>query len=97
MGLKIVFSDVATDMLVSIAEFIENKWSSKQAKEFLEKVDKTINLAAEHPYMFKVSDFKDNIRIAFVSKQTSFYYRVRENEIIILFFWDNRQDPIFTD
>jgi len=95
MGLVVVFSDVAVDMLISIGEFIENKWSLKQTHEFLLKVHKTINLVSEQPYMFKASEFDKDIRIGLVSKQTSFYYKIRENEIIILFFWDNRQEPIF--
>ncbi len=45
--------------------------------------------------MFKASDFKDDIRIGYISKQTSFFYKIQENEIIILFFWDNRQEPLF--
>jgi plasmid stabilization system protein ParE len=95
MGLEVVFSDVAIDMLISIGEFIENKWSPTQTNKFLEKVHKTIDLASKHPYMFKASSFKDNIRIGLVSKQTSFFYEIKENEIVILFFWDNRQDPMF--
>lgn len=96
MGLAVVFSDVATDMLISIGEFIENKWGVKQTQKFLEKAHKTIGLASEYPYMFKASSLSDDIRIGLISHQTSFYYRIQENEIIILFFWDNRQEPLFT-
>ncbi|MFI5137775.1 MAG: type II toxin-antitoxin system RelE/ParE family toxin [Sphingobacteriales bacterium] len=96
MALKIVFSDVAAEMLVTIGELIENKWSKKEAYKFLEKVHKTFGLIATQPYMFKASSFDENVRIGYLSKQTSFYYEIHENEIIILFFWDNRQDPIFS-
>jgi len=61
----------------------------------LKKAYKTIDLAAKNPYMFKSSSIKENVRIGLVTKQTSFFYEVHENEIIILFFWDNRQEPIF--
>lgn len=95
MKLNIIFTDDAIDILLSITEFIENKWTRKEADKFLDKVHKTLDLTSKNPYMFKSSDFKKNIRIGYISKQTSFFYKVQENEIIILFFWDNRQEPFF--
>ena len=95
MALKVTFSDDAAEMLVTIGTFIENKWSKKETYKFLEKVHKTIELAASQPYIFKASSFDENIRVGLISKQTSFYYKIKENEIFILFFWDNRQDPLF--
>ena len=95
MSLKIIFTDDATDILLSIADFIENKWSLKQAEKFLQKTYKTLDLLSDHPYMFKASSLHENIRIGTITKQTSFFYEIQENEIIILFFWDNRQEPMF--
>ena len=95
MSLEIIFTDDATDILLSITDFIENKWSSKQADKFLEKVYKTLDLLSKNPYMFKVASNNYDLRIGLISKQTSFFYKIQENEIIILFFWDNRQEPIF--
>jgi plasmid stabilization system protein ParE len=95
MSLGIIFTDDAIDILLSITDFIENKWSLKQADKFLAKVHKTLDLTSKNPYMFKASTIKEDIRIGFISKQTSFFYRVQKNEIIILFFWDNRQEPFF--
>ena len=97
MALKIIFSDEAAEMLMSIAGLIESKWSKKEAKKFLEKVHKILGLVSIQPYMFKASHFGENIRVGLITKQTSFYYEVDENEIIILFFWDNRQEPMFFD
>jgi plasmid stabilization system protein ParE len=95
MARKIVFTDDGIDTLQSTASFIESKWNSKQAEKFLEKVYKTLFLASENPYMFKAFSLSDNIRVGLISKQTSFFYRVEENEIVILFFFDNRQEPFF--
>jgi cytochrome c oxidase subunit IV len=68
----------------------------RKPKKLLAKVYKTLFLASEIPYMFKAFTLSDNIRVGLISKQTSFFYRVQENEIIILLFWDNRQEPMFT-
>ena len=95
MALKIVFSDDGIETLLLTTSFIENKWGLKQAYKFLETVYKKLILASLNPYMYKAFMLSDNIRVGLISKQTSFFYRIQENEIVILFFWDNRQEPFF--
>ena len=95
MALKIVFSADALEILLSIINQIENNWGSGQSDKFLEKVHKTLDLTAKNPYMFKASSIEEDVRKGLISKQTSFFYEIRENEIIILFFWDNRQETMF--
>lgn len=97
MALEIIFSEDAIETLISTTSFIENRWGARQVDNFLEKVFKILILASENPYMYKAFMLSNNTRVALISKQTSFIYRIQENEIIILFFWDNRQDSIFTD
>lgn len=71
-----------------------NKFGTKPAEKFLNKAQKTISLIALNPAMFKASTIEDNVRITFISKQTSLFYRVTKNSIHLLLFWDNRQEPI---
>ncbi|MFI5159693.1 MAG: type II toxin-antitoxin system RelE/ParE family toxin [Sphingobacteriales bacterium] len=95
MILEIIFTDDASEMLLSITNFIASKWGEKQAEKFLTKVYRTVDLISKQPYLFKASVIEENVRIGIVSKQTSFFYEIQDSKIIILFFWDNRQDPIF--
>jgi plasmid stabilization system protein ParE len=95
MSLEIIFTDDASEMLLSIIRLIESKWGAKQAERFLSKTYKTIDLISKQPYLFKASSINETVRICVLTRQTSFFYEVRDNKIIILFFWDNRQDPLF--
>ena len=97
MALKIVFSEDALETLISTTSFIENRWGAGQVDKFLKRLFKVLALASENPYMYKAFMHSNDTRVALISKQTSFIYRIREDEILILFFWDNRQDSIFTD
>jgi plasmid stabilization system protein ParE len=97
MTRSIIFTDDALEILLSIKNYIEGQWGLRQADKFLKRVDKVLKLTAEFPYMYKASLIEDTVRKGLISKQTSFYYEIHENEILILFFWDNRQDSIFTD
>jgi hypothetical protein len=47
--------------------------------------------------MFKASVIDINVRQGFITKQTSVIYEVHQTHILILYFWDNRQDPIIID
>jgi len=95
MSLAIIFTDDAIDILISIVNFIEAGWGVKHGEKFLTRTYKILDLISKDPYMYKASSIKEDIRIGIISRQTSFFYKIQENEIIILFFWDNRQQPIF--
>jgi plasmid stabilization system protein ParE len=73
---------------------IEEKWGSEQAGVFVKRVQYVLQLISQQPYLFKAS-ITNELRQATISKQTSLFYEVGEASIIILFFWDNRQEPLF--
>lgn len=55
-----------------------------------DKTEKVLKLIAINPMIFRQSQTK-NIRIGFISKQTSLFYLTKPNEIVLITFWDNRQ------
>ena len=93
MSLKVFWSDEATETFDSIVIFIENKWSERQAETYVKHTQRILSLISDQPYMFKAS-IENNIRQATITPQTSMYYEVHNDYITILFFWDNRQEPI---
>src|SRR4051812_42409262 len=64
-----------------------NTYSKRLSKLFRIK---TALLESAH-YLGKPTDFKD-VRVSLVS-HFSIFYRVREEEIIIVGIWDNRRNP----
>jgi len=96
MSLKIFYTSDAQSTLAAVYNFIDKKFGSRTADRFLTDAEKTISLIAENPLMFRASTFDVDVRIGFISKQTSLFYRVSEETIYLLFFWDNRQEPIFS-
>jgi len=94
MGLEIFYTPRAKEAFQSTYNFIHNKFGVSAANKFLAKVDKAIYLLADHPLMYKVSTIDPNVRIGLITKQCSLFYRVTDTSVHILFFWDNRQEPI---
>jgi plasmid stabilization system protein ParE len=94
MSLTIFYTPRSKETLSSVYDFIINKFGAGAANKFAENAEKITSLIAEHPFMFKASEIDENVRIALISKQTSLFYRVTDNSIHLLFFWDNRQEPL---
>jgi plasmid stabilization system protein ParE len=94
MSRTVVFSTAAFDSFFHITAYIEENWGQKIADRFKKQVDKTINIISKQPYIFKPSTLDSRIRKGVISKQTSFFYEIHDEYIVIVFFWDNRQEPI---
>jgi len=95
MSLNVFYTTEAKETLSAVYSFIQEKFGTRSADKFVTKAEKTIALIAEQPFMFKGSPLGENVRIGFITKQTSLFYLVTEQSIDLLFFWDNRQEPLF--
>lgn len=94
MRLAIFYTPGAKETAESVYSFIYQKFGIRSADKFLLKADKTIALIAEQPFMFKESTIDKNVRVAFITRQCCLFYSIRNSSIHLLFFWDNRQEPI---
>ncbi len=94
MALKARWTQEAEDSFEAVIEYLENKWSEKEVRNFVRKTNEVIKQIEKHPYQYRASSFK-NMRIAVITKHNNLIYHVNEDaEIIDLFtFWDNRKDP----
>ncbi len=93
MALTINWSDGAIADFKQITQFINKRWSEKEAIDFVLKAESVIKVNSIQPYLYPVSGF-NQIRKAIITKQTSVYYLIQEQEIHLITFWDNRQNPV---
>ena len=94
MSLIIYYTPRSRETLTSVYNFISNKFGINTADKFALKAEKVVELIAGYPFMFKATAIDKNVRVALISKQTSLFYRVTDTSIHLLFFWDNRQEPL---
>jgi plasmid stabilization system protein ParE len=90
---RIFWSDESLKNLNSIIKYLELNWTEKEIKKFLDHLDKRIQLISKNPLIFPSTMKSRNIHKSVLSKQTSIFYRVSDNQIEILSIFDNRQDP----
>ena len=93
MSYEIVLTPNANDTLQSIVSFIRLKWGDGSALKFVERTYRVLDTIAQQPYIFKAYQ-ETNIRKGFITKHTSVVYRILNDRIEVLFFWDNRQEPV---
>ena len=74
-----------------IVEYINDKWGESTARQFVQKTDEIFKLLKNYPSIGQIE--KGDIRGLRLSPQTRILYRIREEKIIILSFFDVRQDP----
>jgi plasmid stabilization system protein ParE len=89
--MHILLTPRATQNLDSIIDHIKQNWGESTAKQFIQKTDNTLTLLKSYPLIGQIE--KDDIRGFQLSPQTRIFYRISEEKIIILAFFDVRQDP----
>ena len=93
MDFRISFTLEASDQLDQIINFLKDDWSEKTAKEFLLKINSKLNFIKEFPFLYHLTEYRDDVRKCVVAKQVSLYYEIKENGILILSVFDSRQSP----
>lgn len=95
MAYQIVWTKEAKRSFFSILEYLEKEWTEREIRNFVERVDGKLDLLQFSPAIGMVYKRKYKIYRTLLTKQTSLVYFVRpiKKEIVLLSFWDNRQDP----
>lgn len=92
-GYKILWTDNALKELQKTVKYLEEHWTETELRNLVINLEKTLNLISNNPYLFQVSEIKKEVRRVVVLKLNTLYYRVDENNIEILSFFSNRQNP----
>ncbi|MDF1548237.1 MAG: type II toxin-antitoxin system RelE/ParE family toxin [Bacteroidales bacterium] len=93
--MKINWMPRAVESFFKIGDFLEETFGEKQTDKFIEQVRITIERIEKQPYMYRSTKKNKLVRKGFVNKNVSMFYLVKKqkNEIDLIEFWDNRQDP----
>ena len=92
-GYKILWTDFALKELESTIEYLEENWTEKELKNLALKLEETLSLISQNPDLFQKSEIKHDIRRAIILSHNSLYYRFINDQVEILSFFSNRQNP----
>lgn len=91
--MEIRISRRAEKDLDHLKEYLLEKWSERVKNDVFSGIKSKVNLLIQNPELGISSKKKKGIRKCVVSKQTSFFYKIEKDIIIIITFHDNRKDP----
>jgi plasmid stabilization system protein ParE len=90
--LIIIWSDLAIDDFSENINYLENQWSEREVIRFNKKVQEVLDKLSKGNIEFKPTEYKNVFQVV-ILKQITLFYRVDENNLILLRFWNNYQNP----
>ena len=91
--MKVKWTYTAKKSLNQVYEFLIDVWGNHVADHFLQLVDARISSLAKRPEIEKKHLNRD-FRSILIHKHIRLFYHIGNSEIVLLTFWDNRQDPV---
>jgi len=76
-------------------EFIKRKWNNTIVERFISSTELLIERIRINPFLYPKSTIYKKYHRAIIHKNVTIFYRIIDDRVYIILFWDNRQDPIF--
>lgn len=93
MNLNVIWTPEATETFNNNLDYLEKEWSAEVCDQFTERVYKVISKISQNPKLYACVDKNTNLFRSVVTKQISLFYRVKENHVYLISFWNTYQDP----
>lgn len=93
MSYSIHWSPKAEKKFIEIVKYIQKDFGNLVAEKFIQKVDQSISALIEMPKAFPESGKRKNIRRCVITKQTTVYYRIKNDSIELIALFSNHQNP----
>lgn len=94
MALEIKWSVKADFSLDELIEYLELEWSEKVVHGFMQKLYDFLDVLQEFPEIGSMQYPQRDIRGFVLTKQITVFYKVENEQIILLDFFDNRSNPV---
>jgi len=89
---QVIWSPKSRITYYGILEYLTENWTLNELEAFIDRTEEVISHICDNPLLYPYSGNSD-IHKCVVVKQISLFYRVKTDDIELLVFWDNRQDP----
>jgi plasmid stabilization system protein ParE len=87
------WSDEANEIFENISSYLQEHHSLKTATKFADAVYAKIDVLILYPDIGRPSSKNSAVRIVLIDKQIIMFYKFDGNELLIVDFFNTRQDP----
>ena len=91
MALELYWSKQADKKFDKIIEYLESEWGDTVARALVKKVYDFLDVLVEFPEVGSMENPERNIRGFVIVKQLTIFYKISDDRIVLLNFFDNRQ------
>lgn len=91
--MKIRWTARASKNLDKILDYLEDEWDIKTVQNFSAKLLSFLETLKTKPEIGKLVEKDKKIRAFVLTKQNTLFYRIKDQQIIILQLFDNRMNP----
>ncbi len=78
---------------IKIINHINKEWGETVTRAFVKKVYDLLDILVEFPEIGSMEHAEKEIRGFVIVKQLTLFYKIKQDKIILLNFYDNRQNP----
>ncbi|MBS1527568.1 MAG: hypothetical protein JST19_18110 [Bacteroidetes bacterium] len=75
-----------------LLDYLDERWTFREIENLIDRTDEALSHISRNPLLYPYSQESNAHRCVLV-KQVSLFYRIKSNNVELLTFWDNRQDP----
>ncbi len=90
---EVVYTETYKITLTLLVNNVEMGFGTSSAEKLLDRIDRIVEKIIINPYLYQAIPVHSRYRRAVISRQSSLVYEVTETKIILLYIFDNRQDP----
>jgi len=94
LNMKIIWTEKAILENQKNIDYLIESWDQKVLINYLNKLDKLINLLSTNPNLGQYDKEIESNKILVV-KQIYIFYEMRDNQIVIRSFWNNYKKPFW--
>ncbi|MEO6882989.1 MAG: type II toxin-antitoxin system RelE/ParE family toxin [Bacteroidia bacterium] len=91
-GYKIFWTNNALEELRKTIDYLQQNFSDKEVRKLAIRIESATELISQNPWLFPKSEFKNTHQV-FILKFNTMYYKVKNEEVQIVSFFSNRQNP----
>jgi plasmid stabilization system protein ParE len=92
MSYPVVWSPRARMTYYKILDYLDQEWTFREIENFIDRTEEALSHISRNPLLYQYSEGNNAYRCVLV-KQVSLFYRIKSDQVQLLVFWDNRQDP----
>jgi hypothetical protein len=96
MVTEVVYTETYKITLALLINNVELAFGTSTAEKLLDRIDGIVKKIITNPNLYQAIPLDTRYRRAIISRQSSLVYEVTETKIILLYIFDNRQDPAWT-